>query len=118
VDADTAMPCGLIFTELLTNAFKHGYRDDRSGTIVVDLRLLPDDSCTLTVTDDGVGVPLGVASASSIFNASVLDSQASTLGLRLVQVLTRQLGGTFLLTRKDPGTEAILEFPLARLVRT
>ncbi len=103
LDADTAIPCGLIYTELLTNAFKHGYGKDRAGTITVRVRL-SDGACRLTVADDGAGIrPRGT------------ESEPSTLGLRLVDLLARQLDGVFTLAPTDSGTTAVLEFPMRRL---
>ena len=106
LDADTAIPFGLIFTELMTNAFKHGSPADRSGTITVSVRL-KDGRGTLSVADDGPGMQRELGSDTS-----------STLGLRLVQVLARQLGGVFAFAPTEVGTEAVLDFPLRALVNT
>jgi len=106
LDADTAIPCGLIFTELMTNAFKHGYPADRSGTIIVSVRL-KDGRGTLSVADDGPGIQRDLGSDTS-----------STLGLHLVHVLARQLGGVFAFAPTEVGTEAVLDFPLRALVNT
>ena len=106
LDADTAIPCGLIFTELVTNAFKHGYPTERSGTIAVSVRL-KDGRCTLTVADDGPGI-----------QGEPVSDTSSTLGLRLVHVLARQLGGVFAFAPTEVGTEAVLDFPLPALVNT
>ena len=91
---ETAIPCGLIVNELVTNALKYAFPADSSipaGEILVSLTGAAQDcgpdgtgehSYLLTVRDNGVGLAPG------------LDWQSlSTLGLQLVQVLTRQLGG-------------------------
>ena len=76
-----AIPCGLIVNELLTNALKHAFPDGRSGRIQVSLTC-NQTQCLLTVADDGIGVPAG------------LNIQESTsLGLKLVSVLSSQLHG-------------------------
>jgi two-component sensor histidine kinase len=78
---DTAVPCGLILNELAGNALKHAFRGRSGGEVTVSLKSGSDGRITLSVADNGVGLPDG------------LDwRQASTLGLRLVQMLAGQLG--------------------------
>jgi|GEM_PF-2078398 len=80
----TALPCGLIINELVSNSLKHAFPDDRQGTIGIELRRQDGNKYTLTVTDDGIGLP------------SELDYlRSKSLGLRLVTNLTElQLRGT------------------------
>ncbi|MDF1536808.1 MAG: PAS domain S-box protein [bacterium] len=80
---DTAIPCGLIINELVTNSLKHAFPGDRKGTISISFHTLPDELYELTVSDDGVGIP-----------GDVDIQRTSTLGMRLVTVLVQQLGGT------------------------
>ncbi|MGB6067443.1 MAG: sensor histidine kinase [Desulfomonilaceae bacterium] len=54
---DTAIPCGLIINELVTNSLKHAFPDGKRGTITVCLHNGGDDEWTLTVADNGVGLP-------------------------------------------------------------
>jgi two-component sensor histidine kinase len=78
-----AMPCGLIVNELLTNVFKYAYPNHDGGEIYFGVELTPDNRISLTVSDDGVGLPEG------------LDWQRSdSLGLRIIRILVNQLGGT------------------------
>jgi two-component sensor histidine kinase len=78
---DTAVPCGLILNELAGNALKHAFRGRSEGEVTVSLMSCADGRISLSVSDNGVGLPAG------------LDwRQASTLGLRLVQMLAGQLG--------------------------
>jgi two-component sensor histidine kinase len=72
----------LIFNELLSNAFKHGYPGGRSGKIAVSLQRDGARGVVLGVSDDGVGLPKGFDWES-----------APTLGLRLVRNLTEQIHG-------------------------
>ena len=82
IDLDTAIPCGLILNELISNSLKYAFTGRESGTISTELHLGPDHRFTLDVRDDGVGLPPG------------LDIEnASTLGLQLVTILVRQIGG-------------------------
>jgi len=57
LDVDTAIPCGLIVTELVSNSLKHAFVDGREGSI--NIKLFTDDSgiLTLIVKDNGIGLP-------------------------------------------------------------
>jgi two-component sensor histidine kinase len=99
---DLALPCGMILNELISNAFKHGL-PNVSGEIKLTLRKAPEGKCTLTVEDNGVGIP------------SDLDiNNSRSLGLRLVRLLTRQIRGSFELIGSNPGTIANLQFAVER----
>jgi two-component sensor histidine kinase len=94
LDVETAMPCGLIVNELLTNALKHAFPPEFAGPGHVQVRLQAEgEACTLQVSDDGVGLPPG------------LDwHQTESLGLKLVNLwATHQLGGR-LEVETRPGT--------------
>ncbi|MGD0282673.1 MAG: PAS domain S-box protein [Dissulfurispiraceae bacterium] len=101
LDLDAAVPCGLIINELLTNAFKYAFPDNRRGILSINFTKT-DGSYTLIIKDNGVGLPEGFD-----------YKQASTLGLQLVDILTGQLGGT-LQIKSDKGTEAIVTFKTER----
>jgi len=58
VSIDVAMPTGLVVNELLINALKHAFSGRDSGTIKVHC-IVADDHCTVTIADDGVGLPDG-----------------------------------------------------------
>ncbi|MFU8863839.1 MAG: sensor histidine kinase [Rhodobacterales bacterium] len=58
VSINVAMPTGLVVNELLTNALKHAFEDRENGTITLT-SIVTDDLCTITVADDGVGLPDG-----------------------------------------------------------
>lgn len=89
---DTAIACGLILNELISNSCKYAFPDDRKGNIYLNFK--PEDqntSCTtylLQVADDGVGIP----EAIDIHNTD-------SLGLQLITMLTRQIQGTLDLDR-------------------
>jgi PAS domain S-box-containing protein len=83
LSVDTAVPCGLILNELAGNALKHAFRGRSEGEVTVSLKGSVADRLHLCVRDNGVGLPPG------------FDwRQASSLGLRLVQMLSGQLGAT------------------------
>ncbi len=107
LDLDRAVSIGLIINELVSNALKHAFPARpagslQAGSLRVDLKLLAGESCALTVTDDGIGLPLD------------LDVEhAATLGLQLVHDLTQQLHGSLAVTRNG-GTTFTMVFDADR----
>jgi len=95
---DTALPCGLIVTELVTNSLKYAFPDARQGVIRVGVTRADGGEYSLVVQDNGVGIPPG-------FDPSSCD----TLGMRLVTMLTAQLNGT-VQTSGSGGTRTELKF--------
>lgn len=97
LDINTAIPCGLIINELVTNCIKHAFPDNREGEIKIEIRC-DDEYFVLSVADNGAGLP------------EDLDiNQLKTLGLQLVTSLTKQLEGTIELERKS-GTSFKIRF--------
>ena len=90
---DTAISCGLILNELISNALKHAFPAGRAGEIRVDFRQDDEGRYTLAVANDGVAFP-----------ADLDWRNTKSLGLQLVMILVNQLGGTIEL-RRDRGTE-------------
>ncbi|MGV8118420.1 MAG: sensor histidine kinase [Candidatus Xenobiia bacterium LiM19] len=80
IDVRLAIPLGLILNELLTNAIKYAFPEKRSGT--VEVRLKRDNKrMTMSVSDNGVGLPPG------------FDSPAGRgLGMELIHMLAEQIG--------------------------
>jgi PAS domain S-box-containing protein len=97
-DLDRSIRYGLIINELVSNAIKHAFPGGRAGRITVRLTTQPGGCATLTVADDGIGMP-------AAFDPDCADS----LGLQLVADLTYQLGGTLTLGR-DGGTNIAIRF--------
>jgi two-component sensor histidine kinase len=103
-DLDTAVPGGLIVTELVTNAFKHAFPGDRRGALTVSLSLTNDGRRRLEVTDDGVGPGA----------APDRRPDQERLGLTLVRSLVYQLHGEMAILPGEPGTRVVIEFPATR----
>jgi len=95
---DTAIPCGLIINELITNTLKHAFPDKRKGTISLSFRQLKNRSYLLTVSDDGIGIPRNID-----------INKTKTLGMQLISVLAAQLGGTLKINRRK-GTSVTIKF--------
>lgn len=74
-----AVSLGLIVTELVINALKHAFPDDREGQIIVDYRA-HDEGWTLTICDDGMGLPSGGGAAKPGLGTGIVKALASQLG--------------------------------------
>lgn len=100
---DTAIPLGLIVNELVSNALKHAFPDGRHGEIALWLTRIEDEAdqhwYELVVQDNGKGFPDNVDYRNT-----------DSLGLQLVQVLSRQLRGHVELS-VNGGTRFSLHFP-------
>ena len=59
VEIDTAIPCGLILNELITNSYSHAFPGRRPGQVRVGLKNLLDGAIQMEVEDDGIGFPAG-----------------------------------------------------------
>lgn len=96
-----AIPCGLIVNELVTNSLKHGFPGNRYGHISINLSKDGDDYVRLVVSDDGIGIA-----------ESVDFENTTSLGLKLVTLLSEQVAGELKVNRANP-TEFVLRFPVA-----
>jgi two-component sensor histidine kinase len=96
---DTAIPCGLLLNELLTNAVRHAFAGREGGRVRVVLER-DDHHALLAVEDDGVGLPPHVDPA-----------EGGTLGMRLITALAGQLGARVEVDRSG-GTAFRFRFPL------
>ncbi|MEM7551806.1 MAG: tetratricopeptide repeat protein [Bacteroidota bacterium] len=95
LDIDIAIPVGLILNELVSNALKYAFNENEKGRLNISL-VKDDASCLLTVRDSGRGLPKDFENLKN-------------MGMRLVNSLTEQIGGT-LNIKKHPGAEFILKF--------
>ena len=104
IELSQAVPVALIVNELLTNALKHAFTPGQSGNVSVHAEQV-DDEITVTVTDDGKGLP-----------ENSLLAEGTSLGFSLVTLLTEQLQGTLLWpTPGKPGATFILSLPFTRM---
>jgi PAS domain S-box-containing protein len=100
LDVDTAVPCGLIVNELVSNALKYAFPAGREGQIHLRCGLVSKNQVALSVADNGVGLPDDMNLRTS-----------STLGFQLVHMLVKQLRGTLDIV-KNGGTTFMITFPL------
>jgi two-component sensor histidine kinase len=96
---DKAIPCGLIVNELVSNSLKYAFPDNRRGRVFVHTSVTKEGDIVLSVGDDGIGLSPDYDFANS-----------STLGLQLVSMLVKQLGGTMKLVC-ERGTMFKIAFP-------
>ncbi len=97
ISLELAIPLGLIVNELLTNALKHAFPDQRSGKVTIGFKNEQSRIC-LSVCDDGIGLPNSFQSMSQ-----------SSLGLRLIAILVDQLDA-HLSVASPPGTQFHITF--------
>ena len=93
LNINTAIPCGLILNELITNCLKYAFVDRSEGKITISMNLKAGNIYRLIVKDDGIGLP-----------AEIDINATETLGLKLVHILTDQLHGSLSVNVKK-GTE-------------
>ncbi len=99
LDIDSAIPCGLIISELVTNSLKYAFPDGRKGELNISLRPANENMIELMVGDNGVGIP-----------EDVDFKKTATLGLHIVTMLVEgQLHGEISLNRAK-GTEFKIKF--------
>ncbi len=97
---DLAIPCGLIAYEIITNALKHAFPDEKRGSIQVFCKRFHDHQLLLRICDDGIGIPQDV---------EIKDSRS--LGFQLIDALVGQLQG-HLVVKRQAGTRIEIVFPI------
>ncbi len=99
VSSRTAVSCGLILNELISNAVKYAFPGDRRGAIATGLRATECGAVELCVRDDGAGLP------------DDMDLNApGSLGLQIVAGLAEQLDGKLEIRRDKPGVAFVVRF--------
>src|ERR1700676_83592 len=99
--ADRAILLALIINELVLNAGKYAYPDSTDGVIRLQLVLSEHEAVSISVSDDGVGLPAD-------FNPAL----TKRLGTRIVQALAGQLGAELTRQESTGGTHIMLVVPL------
>ncbi len=94
LNVNTAIPCGLIINELVSNSLKHAFPDDRKGEIRISMHPLKGNEFELIFSDNGIGI-----------SEDIDVRNTESLGLHLVTILVEdQLQGEIKLNR-DKGSE-------------
>lgn len=103
---DTAIACGLILNELITNSCKYAFPEKRTGNIYLyfnrEKQTPQTDSYILQVADDGIGIP-----------PDIEINNTNTLGLQLITMLTKQIHGSIEIDRSN-GTKFTIRFDVEK----
>ena len=97
---DKAVSLGIIVTELVTNAYKYAYSDNKTGNIRVSMTRVGEEGC-LSVEDDGVG-----------WSGSE-PATGTGLGTRVVKAMASKLRAELVYAPVEAGTRAVICFELA-----
>jgi two-component sensor histidine kinase len=97
---DTAIPCGLMVNELVSNALKHAFPSEMPGVVSVSFKRINNLMLQLRVEDNGVGIPPEKDWRS-----------LNSMGLNIIRTLAGQISGTITYDGNS-GTRFTIEFPL------
>ncbi|MBC8376583.1 MAG: PAS domain S-box protein [FCB group bacterium] len=100
LDISKAIPCGLIVNELVTNSMKYAFPDKREGGIWISAGPIGDNKAKIEIKDNGVGL-----------GEDLVFEETKSMGLRIVRILTEQLGGTMEINT-EKGSSFSLTFDL------
>jgi two-component sensor histidine kinase len=101
IETDRVISLALIVNELITNAAKYAYNNDAGGTIWIKVGPDGQDEFSISVRDEGVGLPID-------FDVH----KAKGLGMRIITAFSKQVNATIKVRTLEPGTEFILSVPL------
>jgi two-component sensor histidine kinase len=90
LDINTAVPLGLIVNELVCNSLKHAFGNKDTGMIIIQLTNVKPKEYELIISDTGTGLP-----------ENFEIKKTNTLGLKLIQTLTKQIEGKLTITSKE-----------------
>jgi len=93
LDVDTAIPLGLIANEIITNAYKHAFKNITNPTLDVHIRMLETNDYLMTISDNGIGIP-----------KSITIEKHKSIGLRLIRSLVKQLNGSMEVSSQNGTT--------------
>ncbi len=99
LDLETAVPCGLVINELVSNSLKHAFHG-KEGTAIIDIDFVANDCrYDLRIADNGIGLP-----------ANFDLHKNTSMGMEIVSILTTQLEGE-LSAHSDQGAVFEISFP-------
>jgi PAS domain S-box-containing protein len=97
IEADAAVPLGIVLTELVTNAVKYAFPAPASGMIVLQLQRGELGHAELVIRDNGIGM---------------MHLREGSLGYGLVRSLVQQINGDIDI-QSDAGLRVTISFPAA-----
>jgi len=100
LNINQAIPCSLVVNEVVTNIFKHAFPDMKEGYVEITLSEdRKNEHVSLTISDNGVGLPHSISSRESC-----------SLGLNLIDVLSQQLEADYKYEADERGTIFSIQF--------
>ncbi|MEO8148015.1 MAG: histidine kinase dimerization/phosphoacceptor domain -containing protein [Bacteroidia bacterium] len=99
LDIDTAVPCGLIVNELVSNSLNHAFVGRETGEIFISFHPLGESHCRLIIADNGVG-----------FKEGFVFENSDSLGTQLVTALTEQIDGRVAYENNNNGLKYTIDF--------
>ncbi|MBF0457979.1 MAG: PAS domain S-box protein [Nitrospirae bacterium] len=98
IDVDIAVPCGLIINELFTNILKYAFPNKMLGEINISVHSDNEGKFEIIISDNGAGFPENIDFRNT-----------KSLGLHIVNILVKQIGGTIELD-KTRGSKFTIKF--------
>ena len=98
LNINTAIPCGLLINEIVTNSIKHGFNENKKGEIYINMKEDEDDYLHLEISDNGDGLPDGID-----------YKKPESTGMELIRIMILQLSAKVELI-KENGVAYKLKF--------
>lgn len=98
-----AVPCSLIVNEVITNCLKHAFKDQETGEIEIYLKK-SNNEVIIKITDNGLGIP-----------NSMDNTETESIGLELIQTLTKQLEGNYIYKSRTDNSGTLFEVSFSTL---
>ncbi|MEA2095964.1 MAG: sensor histidine kinase, partial [Candidatus Cloacimonadota bacterium] len=90
LNLSTAVPCGLLINEIVSNAIKHGFPDHKKGEVVINMKNVKDDLYMLKISNNGVSMP-----------PKIDYDNPKSAGMELIRVLIIQLSADVEITKEN-----------------
>ncbi|HEY1405700.1 MAG TPA: PAS domain-containing protein, partial [Spirochaetota bacterium] len=100
ITIDTAIPCGLIINEIITNAVKHAFHGRKTGTITLDIHMEREKEISIKIGDNGIGFP-----------GSFDPKTEGGIGIQTVYALCEKQMGGKVTYRVHHGLQWTITFP-------
>ena len=98
-DLTTMVPLGLLMNELISNSFKHAFKESNKGLISLSIHHTNERSYDMVYSDNGTGIP-----------QEKLAANPETLGVSLINSLVEQLNGRMAVQGDASGTTYHIRF--------
>ncbi len=93
ISLDSSVPLAIILNEIITNIFKHAFKGQKTGNVMITVKIIQENFAKVKIEDNGVG-----------FSKKPNMKKPKTMGLSLIKTLTKQLEGEINIDHLDMGT--------------